>query len=186
MPSITVVGLDPSMRNFGMVKGTLDLDTGKLSIASMQLSQPPKSNQKTVRKNSQDLEVAKYHTEYLEAFLEDVDLVFVEIPVGSQNARAMASYGMCVGILASIKKPLIQVTPAEVKIAATGNKTASKQDMISWAFEHYPNAPWIIKQRKGAKELVAKNEHLADSIAAIHAGVKTDIFKQMLIWFKNQ
>lgn len=182
MPSITVVGLDPSMRNFGMVKGRLDLDTGQLDIWAMQLSQPDKSSQKTVRKNSQDLEAARYHFGYIGAFLEDADLIFVEIPVGSQSARAMASYGMCIGLIASITKPLIQVTPAEVKRAATGNKTATKQEMIDWAVSTYPNAPWL----KHAGKITGKNEHLADSIAAIHAGVKTDVFKLTMMRFKNQ
>ena len=28
--------------------------------------------------------------------------IFVEVPVGSQNARSMCSYGMCVGILGAL------------------------------------------------------------------------------------
>lgn len=68
---------------------------------------------------------------------KDVNMVVVEVPVGSQSARSMASYGICIGILASITKPMIQVTPTEVKMATVGSKTASKQDMIDWATSAY-------------------------------------------------
>ena len=81
---------------------------------------------KTVRKNSDDLNRARKHSEILKEILKDVDIVMVEIPVGSQTARAMASYGICIGILSQIETAMIQVTPTEVKVAATGNKTATK------------------------------------------------------------
>lgn len=108
----------------------------------------------------------------------------VEIPVGSQSARSMASYGICIGVVASIDKPLIQVTPAEVKLVATGSKTASKDDMIKWATEMYPEGQWLTTNKKGVVSFVNKNEHMADAIAAMHAGVKTDQFKGMLSAFR--
>ncbi|GAL23016.1 hypothetical protein JCM19235_1317 [Vibrio maritimus] len=107
---------------------------------------------------------------------KDVNMVVVEVPVGSQSARSMASYGICIGILASITKPMIQVTPTEVKMATVGSKTASKQDMIDWATSAYPDADWLTVTRKGKKVITAKNEHLADSIAAVHAAILTDQF----------
>jgi len=93
----------------------------------------------------------------------------------------MASYGVCIGILASMKKPLIQVTPNEVKLAAVGKKTATKEQMIEWAINKYPTAPWLTRKFKGQITHVKSNEHLADATAAIHAGVKTDEFKRMLV-----
>jgi hypothetical protein len=72
------------------------------------------------------------------------------------------------------------VTPTEVKLAATGNKNASKQEMIDWAVEAHPEASWLRHKRKGVMELTAANEHLADALAAIYAGVLTDQFKQAM------
>jgi hypothetical protein len=134
---------------------------------------------------SLDLKRAEVLYTNLHEALRGVDLVCVEIPVGSQSARAMASYGMCIGIIASIKQPLIQVTPTEVKQAATRSKTATKAEMIKWATDTYPDAPWLTVRRKGALEYVAKNEHLADALAAIHAGVKTDQFKVFHQYLKS-
>lgn len=176
---LRIAGLDPSMSNFGMVKGNLDLTTGILTDIELTLqSTAPDSSNKTVRKNSQDLERARQLSVALHEFLDDVDMVFVEIPVGSQSARAMASYGMCIGVLSQVNHALIQVTPTEVKVAATGLKTASKLQMIEWATATYPNANWLTKKVKGITTFTNANEHLADAVAAIHAGVRTDEFKQ--------
>ena len=66
--------------------------------------------------------------------------------------------------------------PNETKLATVGTRTASKAEMISWATDLYPKAPWI---KRGAKFTLA-NEHLADALAVGHAGVKTDQFSQLL------
>lgn len=180
MKTITVAGLDPSLSNFGMVKGSLDLESGILTVTQIQLIETkPESKNKTVRKNSIDLERSRKLYKELTEFIKDVDLVCVEIPVGSQSARAMTSYGICIGLLASIDLPLIQVTPTEVKLAATNSKTASKAEMINWAVLNYPEAQWLTVTRKGITNFVDKNEHMADALAAIVAGVQTDIFKQL-------
>lgn len=170
-----VAGLDPSLRNFGMVKGNLDPTTGHLELTELLLQETstlPKN--KVVRKNSEDLNRARVLYQALISFLTDVDMVFVEIPVGSQSSRAMASYGICIGLIATISTAMIQVTPTEVKVAATGSKTASKDHMIQWAITTYPDAEWL---RRG-NSFLNKNEHLADATAAIHAGITTDEFKQ--------
>lgn len=98
----------------------------------------------------------------------------------------MASYGVCIGILGGITIPTIQVTPTEVKLVATGSKTASKQDMIDWAVKQYPNAKWLTKTQKGITSLVSKNEHLADALATIHAGVLTDEFNTAKNFLNSQ
>lgn len=173
MTTITIAGIDPALRNVGLVKGTLDLDSGIFHLASLKLLQTETSKHKQVRKNSDDLERARIAYKGIQEFLVDVDLVCVEIPVGSQSARAMASYGISIGVIASIDKPLIQVTATEVKMNGAGTKLASKVEMINWATTRYPMAPWLTHGGK----ITQNNEHLADALAAIHAGAKTDEFK---------
>ena len=184
-----IAGIDPSLNNFGMAKGTLILEGDRpagfdLSHLELAQSQSDKKTQKVVRKNSDDLQRAKTLHDALHSFIADVDLVMVEVPVGSQSARSMASYGICIGILSSIHKPMIQVTPTEVKLAACGSKTASKAEMIDWATNHFPDAPWLVHTVKGERVIGNKNEHLADAVGAIVAGVKTDTFNQLLS-FRN-
>jgi hypothetical protein len=173
--SLIIVGLDPSLRNFGMMKCMLD--SSGLHYISHRLIQPEINKGKQVRKNSSDLERARMLYLELRSFLVGVDIVCVEIPVGSQSARSMASYGICIGVLSSIEQPLIQVTPSEVKLATGQTKNASKAEMITWAVNNYPDIPWMTKTQKGVTTYIADNEHLADALAALIAGTKTDTFK---------
>lgn len=93
----------------------------------------------------------------------------------------MKSYGVCMGVLAGIGIPMIQVTPDEVKRAGAGKKTASKAEMIHWAVHQYPDASWLRQKRNGVMELLMKNEHLADAVAAVRAGMATDEYKRMTL-----
>ncbi len=187
MATVSIVGIDPSLNNFGLAKGIVDLDTLSVELHELALvtTESNTTNKKVVRKNSDDLDRArKLHIE-LHEFLKGVDLVSVEIPVGSQSARAMASYGVCIGVLASIQQPFIQVTPTEVKLCSVGSKTASKDQMIQWATNLYPNLNWLTTSRNGGQVITTKNEHLADAIAAIHAGLLTDQFKFLKMYLNK-
>ena len=187
MTQILVAGVDPSLNNFGLSKATVDIETKSVVLHALELvtTESDTANKKVVRKNSDDLERARKLHKGLLTFIKDVDLVVVEIPVGSQSARAMASYGICIGVLAAIDKPFIQVTPTEVKLVSVGSKTASKAQMIEWATKLYPNADWLTQKRNGTLQYISKNEHLADSVAAIHAGLFTDQMKYLSLMFKN-
>jgi Holliday junction resolvasome RuvABC endonuclease subunit len=182
--TIRVVGQDPSLRNWGLAVGTLNLETKKLTIELLDLTNPVLPTGKQTRQNSQDLESAFQLYKGAIAAAKGAHAVFVEVPVGSQSARAMASYGVCVGVLGALRAngiPFFEVTPTEVKLAGPGNKTASKQDMIQWAMAAHPEANWPMYKQNGAMVVSeAKAEHMADAVAAIYAGISCNAFKQML------
>ena len=99
-------------------------------------------------------------------------------------SRAMASYGICVGVLGAIRAsaiPFIEVSASEVKLGSVGKKTATKQEMIQWATNNHPEAPWPTYKEHG-KDLIseAKAEHMADAIASIYAGRETNEFQQLI------
>lgn len=181
---IKVVGQDPSLRNWGLAVGHLDLETKKLHVEYLDLTNPVLPTGKQVRQNSLDLESALQLYKGASDAAIGAHAVFVEVPVGSQSARAMASYGICVGVLGALRAngiPFFEVTPTEVKLASVGNKTATKQEMIKWAMAAHPEANWpTYKQNGKAMVSEAKAEHMADAIAAIYAGLSCNSFKQML------
>jgi len=74
---------------------------------------------------------------------------------------------------------LIEVTPTENKKVFTGNKSATKRDMIDKAVELYPDANFPIHKGK----VPDKAEHMADAIASIHAGVRTPVFQNLMRLF---
>lgn len=179
---IDVLGVDPSLNNFGLVRADIDLSSFEVNVKSLTLAQPPKQeagHKKVVRKNSDDMRRARHLVKALHGAAEGAQIAIVEVPVGSQSARAMASYGICIGVLASCPIPIIEVTPNEVKLISVGKKTASKREMIEWAHYLYPNADWLTRKLKGKMVLIDKNEHLADAIAAIFAGMATQEFQMM-------
>ena len=181
---INVVGLDPSLRNWGTAEGIYDLEAKKLRIMQLGLINPVLPTGKQVRQNSNDLASAFQLYKGTDAVTKGAQAVFVEVPVGSQSARAMASYGICVGVLGALRAngiPCFEVSPTEVKLAGVGNKTATKQDMISWAVKAHPEANWPTYMHNGTACLSeAKAEHMADAVAAIYAGLACNSFQQML------
>ena len=176
---IKVLGMDPSLRNWGLASGYLDLDTGMLMQVEIDVVQPKETKSKQVRQNSKDLEIAYQLASAIKPHVHSARAIFVEVPVGSQNARAMASYGVCAGILGAYQAygiQFIEVTPTEVKKVLTGSKDASKNQMIAAAMAAYGEAAWPMHQGKPA----GKCEHMADAIAAIHAGVRTPVFQNLM------
>ena len=181
---IAVCGMDPSLRNWGIAEAILDLETGFLDTPVLTLIETKDPTGKQVRQNSKDLSLAQQICDVTIPIARKAKAIFVEVPVGSQSARAMASYGVCVGILGSIKAlgiPIIEVTATEVKKTFTGDPVATKALMIQTAMLEYPSANF---PHHGG-EIVAKAEHVADAIAAIHAGVQTPAFLNILRIIKS-
>lgn len=180
MAILKVLGMDPSLRNWGLAAGTLDTETGKLTVKHVNVIQAVLPEGKQVRQNSKDVAAAQQIMAGILPYLtEKPNLIFAEVPVGSQSARAMASYGICVGILGSIRAtgiPFFEVTPNEVKLATVGIKTATKEQMINFALREQPDANWPMVRGKLS---AAKAEHMADAYAAIVAGLNTNEYLQL-------
>lgn len=184
-PGIRVVGFDPSLRHWGISKGVLIPGLKpRLHIEEVDVINPELPTGKQVRQNSLDLESAKQLCAAALSAAKGAQAIFVEVPVGSQSARAMASYGICVGVLGALRAtgiPFFEVTPTEVKMASAGKKTATKQEMIEWAVNQHPEANWPkYKQNGVVKVSEAKAEHMADATAAIYAGLSCNSFQQLL------
>lgn len=187
---IPVTGFDPSLTHWGIAEANLCLETGYLDTPALEVIEPEELTGKQVRNNSNDLFRAEQLAVKAISVAQRSKVIFVEVPHGSQSARAMASYGVCVGILSSIRAlgiPIIEVSALEVKTAFTGSKTATKELMISTGLNLYPNANWPIYQKDGKNfkkgEIHSKAEHVADAIAAIHAGVQTSTFMNLMRLF---
>ncbi len=180
MSKVIVAGLDGSLRNFGVVKCALDLETLKLEVVSMDLFKTEKSKVKSIRSSSDNLARAQSIASGLRTTLADANTLFAEVPSGGQSYDAVLGFGIVIGLYAGLTVPMCEVSPSETKLAALGTKTASKQEMIDWAVEKYPDAPWRKTKRKGEMVPTLDNEHLADAIGVIEAGIKTPAFKSTL------
>jgi Holliday junction resolvasome RuvABC endonuclease subunit len=184
MTSVQVVGFDPSLRNWGIAVGEYRTATQDLIINNLDVVRPVEPQGKQVRQNSKDLVSARQLTEGIVPYAQAAQALFVEVPVGSQSAMAMKGYGVCIGILGALQGagiPFIMLTPTEVKLASVGSKTATKNQMIEWAMDRFPDAPWPMQTIKGKTSVVAGTaEHMADSCATIVAGLQSEEFLNAL------
>jgi Holliday junction resolvasome RuvABC endonuclease subunit len=106
-------------------------------------------------------------------------MIVAELPIGSQSADAMKSYGFVLSLLAVCKKMqscFVTVTPREVKVTFTGNSEAAKREMIAEAVKRYPAVPWPMMKRKGEMIVVEGiAEHIADAIAALDFVIESQL-----------
>lgn len=178
---IPVAGFDPSMRNWGLALALLDLQEGHLTTPHLEViktAEEPKGKQ--VRQNSFDLEASEALAKRALEAARRSKAVFVEVPHGSQSASGMKGYGICIGVLGAIRAegiPIIEVSESESKKNFTGKRTATKDEMIQTAMQWYPQANWPMR---GGKVVAGTAEHMADAIAAIHAGVHTPMFQNLM------
>ena len=179
MSRVRIIGVDPSMSNLGIAKGWLDIETGVWEVDSVGLTKTEKSKLKAIRKSNDDYQRSRLLYEALSEAEEHAQIAFVEMPIGSQSAAAMKSYGMCIQLIAGLDIPVIQVTPSQVKICAVNDRNATKEEMIAWATAKFPTINWL---RQG-KRLIGANEHLADACGAINAGMEEYDFK---CWLEMQ
>lgn len=181
---IPVLGMDPSFLHWGLAEGNLDLLTGILTITNLEVIEPLELGGKQIRVNSNDQWKAEQIAARVIPAVQGAKVIFAEVPVGSQSARAMAGYGICVGILGSIRAmghSLIEVTATEVKVALANDKNATKKQMITAATALYPAANF---PSHGGK-ITNKAEHAADAIGTIHAGAITPVFQNLMRLFEK-
>lgn len=154
---IKIAGLDPSLRNFGVVVGTLTDNEVRITLSSVIQTD----------RSISDLEAAQTIHNKLTTCLKGVQLIFSELPYGSQSSRASWALGISIGILACLKN-VRTVTPRQVK-NVTGKRKVEKIDVLLWAMDKHPEVQWIKKRGGGLSE---KNSHIADAIGVIYAGLK--------------
>lgn len=180
------VGIDAAFTNMGFARVDIriDADTKKTEVicTGLQLVTTQSHEGKTVRKSSIELRRAKELQAAMITYCQGAQLVFVEVPSGSQSASAARALGIAVGVLASCPLPIIEVSPMEVKFAVSKSKkiNPTKAQVIQWAVKHWPQAPWLRDRGKTGGRIVLANEHLADAMATVMAGINTPDFQRLM------
>jgi len=105
-------------------------------------------------------EITRYVTNLIDE--HQISVVALELPsMGAKSAKAMRAMGLACGVIAALdvvysKIPFLYVTPSDVKVALSGNKTASKEELQVIAGGMYP------KLFNGVTK--TDKEHVADAI----------------------
>lgn len=168
---IKLLALDPAMNNTGIIKGVLS--QGKLwelkgSCINRKLLEERMAPDKLVLKSSwkaaYDLEYFSLLNQQLQANLESCHVCLAELPLGSQSAMAMKSYGATLALLASLSKQEKPFIPVKAHQVRSLGKT--KDDIIQWAKTTYPHA--LLSKAK------CLAEHEADALAVMHLGLNQE------------
>lgn len=183
MKTLKVVGLDPSWRHWGIAIGSVPLDTGILTIESLDTvhtEAQPKGGR--IRGSTWDIQTAYSLYEGVFEALVGADIICVEVPTGAQNNKGATGHGICLGILGSLlSNKMIFVTPQSVK-KIIGKASATKAESVALAMSKHPEAPWPMYRGKVS---VTEAEHSADALHAIYAGAQTNEFKQLIKEYKH-
>ncbi|MNK79178.1 hypothetical protein D3C87_988400 [compost metagenome] len=201
------VGIDSAYANTGFAHVSIDLTMppgpAAIKCLGLRVVSTAPEDKKIVRRSSDHLRRAREIFAAMAKECEGARFAFVEVPSGAQDANAAFGFGVAVGVLASCPASVIEVNPMEVKAAVLGfrsRKGATKAEVIEWAVKHWPSAPWLRaphkatiaphkdkktgKVREGytlpAGRLLDENEHTADALAAVVAGISTPAFKQLI------
>jgi len=179
-----IIGIDPSMRNTALICFEYEDSSGKITPIDSITITTEKTKNKKIRASSDLIECCNKLYSDGHDFIEKhrPQIIFAETPSGSQNASGMKSYGVSCFFLATLSPRAIEVTPQEVKMATVGSKVATKKEMIAWAFNLHPDVNW--KLGKDGQPQVTTEEHLADAIAVVYAGMKTANFSQIRQFFQ--
>lgn len=167
MATLKVVGIDGALNNFGVAVGRYNTNTKKLEIDSIYHISEKRDKGKS--KSLADVDRIKTINRKLKRYIRGADVIFAELVGGSQSSAAAWSLGVTMGILGSLNKEVLWVTPREAK-KATGDPKASKREVINWATKKYSHLKW----RKYRGRLVNDNEHAADACAILVSGLKRE------------
>lgn len=169
---VNILGLDPSLRNWGWVKGIYDTDTQSLYFydCGVILTKPDTSK---IKQSLKDKNTATTLYSSLLGLIQETDIICAELPHGSQSSRAMVSYAVCVAIIGCIQhsfKNIVEVSALDVK-KIVGNRDTSKQEIISWVRDKHPE----LKLPK-----TSKDEHICDAVVAIYASLNQPKFESII------
>lgn len=175
---IKIVGLDPSLRNWGIAIGSASLVSGEFTVTDLRtVTTQPNPKGSKVSSSTWDTQSAQTLYEGVADAISDADIVCVEVPYGSQDVKSAVGRGICLGVLGSLfDDRFILVTPQSVK-KIVGAKDASKKECVHWATTKHPEAPWPMWLGKVS---VGKAEHSADALIAIYSAAQTKEFQSII------
>lgn len=185
---IRAVGVDAAFANMGFAQVEIEANGNVKCLGLYLVTTEVTEDRKVVRKSSTELRRAQELCKALAHHTTDqgAQFAFVEVPSGSQSASAARALGIAVGVLGSCQIPIIEVNPMEVKRAINPDRKVkvSKLDVIRWAMARWPLAPWVLHKHSGKTFKKGDpqncNEHLADAMATVVAGISTPEFQRII------
>ncbi len=163
----TFLSADPSLKNTALIWG--QIENGVIKPIGHMISTTDKVKGEKVM-----IDMVNRARKTIENIISTVTLVspdytFSEIPSGSQSLSGAKSAALSCAYIALLGSDCVISTPGEVK-KATGNKrTATKDDIMNWADNKFPD--YDFPRKKDGTMVKGKCEHICDALAVVESGI---------------
>lgn len=185
MPQFVILGVDPGLRHTGYAVADVDLERRSIGrVLTLGTIETLPLKARTVRKTSDHLRRAQEHASRFHQLIEQycVKAIAMEMTTLTPYKHPTLSFGIMTGIIAALRRPIIEVLPREVKRAAG----ATKRDVVAWALtktKQQRNLPWPTSPKPNdfgltyrGRNVTLEAEHPADALGAIEAALQTPHF----------
>ena len=163
----TFLSADPALKNTALIWG--QIENGVIKPIGHMISTTDKVKGEKVM-----IDMVNRARKTIENIISTVTLVspdytFSEIPSGSQSLSGAKSAALSCAYIALLGSDCVISTPGEVK-KATGNKrTATKDDIMNWADNKFPD--YDFPRKKDGTMVKGKCEHICDALAVVESGI---------------
>ncbi|PSG97477.1 hypothetical protein BRD56_05330 [Thermoplasmatales archaeon SW_10_69_26] len=170
---MTLLGIDPSLRNTGVV--SLDPSMGTITRVEV-IRTSKQADRKNLRVGEDDLRRARRIARELEQLVDQEQpvAVFGELPGGSRSNRASKGFGIVLGAIGAVTElrdlPTGWETQFALKKACTGDGQATKTAVADHVQDHYA---W----EDELPDAKTRRQHVFDAAAALYANRECDLYR---------
>jgi Holliday junction resolvasome RuvABC endonuclease subunit len=170
---LTLIGLDPSLTNTGVV--VLDPQTDTIQGVTV-IQTGKQADRKNLRVGEDDLRRARHIARRLQAIIQATqpEALFGELPGGTKSNRAAKGFGLVLGAIGDVTDqhdlPTGWETQYGLKEACTGDGRANKEDVAEHVQGFYA---W----EDDLPQAKTRREHVFDAAAALYAARTSDLYR---------
>ena len=187
-PPLVILCLDLALANTGV--SVIAVNDSQDTLLHVNTIHTEKSDKATIRKNKMRTSDDEWRrTKELCVALKQVIVqytpkhIFIECPTGgSKSANAAKSMAIARGVACAVitgaNIPVTLVTPFEAKRAATGDPSASKQQVKEAVLKCFPLFDGWLRGKRG-QVIAGPNEHIYDSLSVYMASKNTQFYKDL-------
>lgn len=166
-----VLGIDGGFASLGIASVALQLD--QVLLRQTWVVRTEKSAKKLGVRSGDDVSRrARELAAHIELAIQthQPGAIALESPSWPRNAGVAAKMGVAFGVVFALAEqhrlPLVMASPMDVKLAVTGSKTATKDDVVAAIETRFPDVAW--------PKQTTLWEHAADAIGVVLACLNSD------------
>ncbi|TXH57453.1 MAG: hypothetical protein E6Q97_04430 [Desulfurellales bacterium] len=176
-----LIGLDIAFVNTGVVSVHVDENNQVLLNSCYVIETEKNQTSEKVSSTLDNVRRAQIIHEGLRETLDEVRpvAVIVESMSWPRNAASAIKMAMAWGAIAPLLKnyPVIEVSPQDIKLLATGKRSATKQEVERGVLNLLPSSAWARDVVETHVQKASLREHCYDALGAVLAAQRTEKYR---------